>query len=120
MRSKRMALTEDGERETVITLSDADQGVATIYTCQPPMARLLRRHPHARLLEEHREQGGRVTGVEFELPFACLAILARPRASTWARLQRSGPRRRAPRRRSLVSIRRAQVDHPGAGPGGGP
>ncbi len=78
------------ERETVITWSDADEGKAIIYTCQPPMMRVLRKHPHARLAEEYRSETGKVTGAEFEIPVACLAIPLRPRSSAWRGLVRAG------------------------------
>ncbi len=99
-----MASLTDAERETVIIFSDADGGMMRVDTSQPPLIRIMRKHPRARLLVEHRSEAGDLTGVEFELPFACLAILARPRASTWAKVLRAGPRARARRRRSLVSV----------------
>ena len=88
------------EHETLIGWTD-DEGWAHIYTCHPPMIRLLRRHPHARLLAEHRSEKGELTGVEYEMPTACLAIFIRPRPSTWEKMLRTGPRRRSPRGRSV-------------------
>lgn len=110
-------LLVDKERETLIGWTDTDAGWARVYTCQPPMIRLLRKHPHARLLVEYRTERGEITGVEYQLPITCLAIFARPRASTWERMLRSGPRKRtqAPsqqattlRERSEASARSAQ------------
>ena len=105
------------ERETVITWTDADAGKAVIYTCQPPMIRILRKHPHARLVEEQRSQAGKVTGVEYEIPVACLAILNRPRSSTWKGLVRvgRGGKRVKGSKSPLSGIRNGQSDHPGAG-----
>ncbi len=119
MKAQRMTPLTDAERETVIVFSDADKGVAHVYTSHPPLIRIMRKHPRARLLEERRLEGGELTDVEFELPFACFAILARPRASTWERILRAGPRARPSRRRPLVSVRDGQNDASRVGPGGG-
>lgn len=97
----------DPERETIIVWSEADDGCAHVYTCQPPMIRLLRRHPHARLVEEHRSEKGELTRVDYELPVACLAIFSRPRASAWERMMRSGPRRRSSRRHLSKTVQTA-------------
>lgn len=90
----------DQERETIITWSDADGDLAHVYTCHAPMVRLLRKHPEARLLAEHRSERGAITGVEYELPVTCLAIFTRRRSSAWDRMLRVGPRRRSLRKRS--------------------
>ncbi len=111
---------DDSERETVITWTDADHGRAHVFTCQPPMVRLLRKHPQARLLAEHRSEGGNLVGVEYELPVACLAIFIRPRASTWERMLRTGPKGRRARRRSLDSAPNPQSDAFSGNPGGSP
>jgi len=111
MKARRMAPLTEAERETVIVFSDAEDDVMTIDTSQPPMIRLLRRLPGARLVEERRSEGGALTGVRFEVPFTHLALLSQPRASTWARMLRSGPRSRARRQRSLVSVQRGQEWH---------
>lgn len=108
---------DDSERETVITWTDADNGRAHVFTCQPPMVRLLRKHPQARQLTEHRSERGELTAVEYELPVACLAIFIRPRASTWERMLRTGPKGRRPRQRSLDSVQNPQSDLCSAGPG---
>lgn len=112
----KLASLSDSERETVITWSDADGGVAVIYTCQPPMMRLLSRHPHARLVGEHRSTGGEIVGAEYEIPVACLALLLRPRPSAWERMMRTGPKGRRPRGRSLDSAVDAKNNHSGVAP----
>ncbi len=76
------------ERETVIVWSDLD-ALATIYTAQPPLMARLRKHPHAKLLEEHRLDG-RIIALEFELPAACLAFFTHPRRTVWEGMIRQG------------------------------
>ena len=107
---------DDNERETVITWTDADDGRAAVYTCHPPMMRLLQKHPHAELIAEHRSERGELTGVEYELPVACLAIFTRPRRGAWDRMLRTGPRRRSPRKRSVREhLKSAQITPGGDG-----
>ena len=76
------------ERETSIVFSDADHAMR-IYSAQPAMLARLRKHPLARLTERFVD-GERVTGEEYELPVACLAILLRPRSSAWGGMVRTG------------------------------
>lgn len=64
------------ERETIINWSDADEGVAHLYTCQARMMRKLAKHPQARLVERHTDEHGKVTGEEWDLPAACVRITA--------------------------------------------
>ena len=68
-----MALSA-AERETNITWSDADSGLATIYTCQAPMIRKLEKNPSARLIETHYDEDGRETGREYEFPVALITL----------------------------------------------
>jgi len=76
------------ERETIISWSDADD-TAGVYTAQTPVMTRLRRHPHARLLAEHRING-RIIALEFELPITCISFSRRPRGDKWRGLVRGG------------------------------
>ena len=63
------------ERETNITWSDADEGLAHIYTAQPPLMRKLAKHSQARLIVRHTDDRGRVSGEEWDLPLECIVHL---------------------------------------------
>jgi hypothetical protein len=59
------------ERETVITMTDAD-GVAEIYTAQRPIITKLKKNPAATLLEEGKFEGP--AWARFELPKALISF----------------------------------------------
>jgi hypothetical protein len=66
---------EAEERETSITWSDADTGVATIWTGQRPMVTRLAKIRGAERLEVHRTAGGEWAGETWRVPLA--AVLPR-------------------------------------------
>ncbi|HLW61188.1 MAG TPA: hypothetical protein VKV57_14895 [bacterium] len=86
------------ERETVIQWSDADQGIAHVYSCQGPMMRKLAKHPRAKLVETHRDDTEKVTAMEFELPLECVHIRRGRRRVTDT--QREAARQNAAKARS--------------------
>jgi hypothetical protein len=87
--SDRWAPLSVAESETVIIASSADPAHVLIYTAQPAVARrLFRDHPES-LAEQHCDDRGRVTGVEFLLPADCLRL-------------RSGKRRLTDRQRAVL------------------
>ncbi|HET7263700.1 MAG TPA: hypothetical protein VFL28_03455, partial [bacterium] len=53
---------EAAERETVIRWSDADDGIAVVWTAQRPMITRLQRIRGAERAEVHRTDGGAWTG----------------------------------------------------------
>jgi hypothetical protein len=62
------------ERETTIQWSDADGGMATIFTAQRPMLTRLRRLQGATRLDVQRTKGGVWLGETWEVPVACISI----------------------------------------------
>jgi len=81
MRSKdRWAPAQSGEREVVIQF-DMASGMARIYTAWPRWYSRLRSNPSARLLEEHRDERGQLTGAEFEVPAALVSIRSKRRSA---------------------------------------
>lgn len=113
------------ERETHLSWTDEDNGLAVVHTSQPPMIARLRKHPRARLLATQRA-GKVVIAEEYEIPVACLAILLKPRASPWGGMVQSG---RAGRKIAGAGARGRvagsdppqgkQTSLPGVGPEGG-
>ena len=59
------------ERETVIQWSDADKKIAHVYTCQRRVRRklwkLTKKYPNVRLMSLHKDDQGKVTGVEYDV-----------------------------------------------------
>ncbi len=77
----RWAPAEPGEREVVIKFDMAGGGMAQIYTAWPRWYSRLRRNPAARLVTEHRDAEGRLTGAEFELPLELVSIRSKRRSA---------------------------------------
>ncbi len=112
------------DRETNIGWTDADDGVATVYTCQPPMMRKLARHPLATLQERFTDEDGRVTGEAWHLPVECIAIrpgrrklsqaqkeaLAKATAASPIGLARQNPTRARENPDSLVPMARGVAE----------
>jgi len=96
----------DAERETVITWTNADAGTATIYTCQKPIMRRLRNHPHARLVEQ------RDGGETWEIPVKCVSL---------RKLYAGGRRKMPPQAvEALKRLQRQKKLHQRGGPVGSP
>ncbi len=77
----RWAPAEPGEREVVIQFDMASGGIARVYTAWPGYYSRLLRNPSARLLEVHRDERGRLTGAEFEVPVALISIRSKRRSA---------------------------------------
>lgn len=65
---------DPAERETVVSWTGADEGMAHVYTSDPRMMRRLSRHPKAKLVETHMA-GKAVTEAEYDLPLECIVHL---------------------------------------------
>lgn len=66
------------DRETVIQWHH-DEDVAHVYTCDERVITRLRKNPLAKLIEAHRDERGRITGMEFDVPVKAVAIRATSR-----------------------------------------
>jgi hypothetical protein len=77
----RWAPAEPGEREVVIQFDMASGDMAYVYTAWPGWYSRLLRNPSARLLEVRRDERGRLTGAEFELPAALVSIRSKRRSA---------------------------------------
>ncbi len=95
---------EVAERETTIQWSDAENGVATVFTAQRPMVTRLRRLQGAKRVDVQRTKGGLWLGETWEVPVACVVLRNPPRLSE---AQRQALRDRG--RRSPVARRTAWV-----------
>jgi hypothetical protein len=105
-----MNLGPADDRETNIQWHH-DEDTAHVYTCDQRVIRRLRKNPLAVLVETHKDQEGRITGFEFDVPVRAISIKAR---STRGR-ERTPAQLAATAR--LSSSRRGQSGHPGGGPG---
>ncbi|HLW60648.1 MAG TPA: hypothetical protein VKV57_12085 [bacterium] len=76
----RWAPAEPGEREVVIQFDMASGGMALVFTSWPGWYSKFRRNPSARLLEVHRDEQGRLTGADFELPVALVSTRSKRRS----------------------------------------
>ncbi len=97
------------ERETVITWSDADNGIATVWTAQRPMVTRLQRIRGAERAEVHRTDAGAWTGETWRVPVA--AVL--PRNPRVLRLSEAEKAQRASRLRArpIFHARVAESKH---------
>lgn len=91
-----MALTE-GERETIIGMSDADD-TAVIYTAQKPLITKLNKNPAAVLLEAGNDGG--TAWARYRLP-ANLVTIRKPTTLTEEQRQRRSNTMAATRARQL-------------------
>ena len=73
-----MSLTA-AERETIITLSDADD-TARVWTAQRPIITKLKKNPLATLVDEGVHDGS--VWADFELPVSMLSFRSKQRSAT--------------------------------------
>lgn len=92
-----MALT-DGERETIIGMSDADD-MATIWTAQKPLITKLNKNPAVTLLEAGNHDG--TTWARYRLP-ANLVTIRKPTTLTDEQRQQRSQTMRDTRARQLA------------------
>jgi|SRR5215469_17059502 len=103
------------ERETSITWSDADNGLAIVWTAQRPMVTRLAKIRGAERVEVHRTEAGVWTGETWHAPIG--AVLPRnPGRRTYTEAQRSAMRERARKLRSPIE-KSERSGHSSAGPG---
>jgi len=83
MTKERWAPAEPGEREVevVIQFDMHSKGMAHVYTAWPGWYSKLLRNPSARLLEVDRDERGRLTGAEFEVPVPLVSIRSKRRSA---------------------------------------
>ena len=106
---------EAAERETVIWWSDADDGIAVVWTAQRPIVTRLQRIRGAERVEVHRTDGGAWTGETWRVPVA--AVLPRnPARPTYTEAQRAAMRERGRNLRPAVG-KSDRGGHSGGGPG---
>ena len=102
----RDARLGDAERETVIMWSDADAGLATVFTAQRAMATRLRRLRRAVRTETSRGPRGEWWGETWQVPAACV-VLRSPSRRMLTEAQKQAVAERG--RLALVSARRVKV-----------
>lgn len=106
---------EAAERETVIRWSDADDGIAVVWTAQRPMITRLQRIRGAERAEVHRTDGGAWTGETWRVPV--VAVLPRnPARPTYTEAQRAAMRERGRNLRPAVG-KSDRGGHSGGDPG---
>ena len=96
------------ERETNINWTDADEGIAHVYTCQPWIRRKLRKlakkYPGFRLVMRDKDDHGKVTGVEWGVPLEFVRSILPGRKRQMSEAQREAASQR------MKEMRRAPVD----------
>jgi hypothetical protein len=99
------------DRETNIQWHH-DEDIAHVYTCDERMITRLRKNPVAKLVQVHKDQGGAITGLEFDVPVWTVSIRTTRRTPTLTEAQRESARRRLA---DLKTSRRGKTGHPVAG-----
>jgi hypothetical protein len=100
---------EAAERETTITWSDADNGIASVWTAQRRMATRLKRIRGAEQVEVHRTDRGVWTGETWRVPVACVLPRNPRRSAHLTDAQRDARRQRMLK---IRATRRARVATP--------
>jgi hypothetical protein len=66
--------SDASERETCITWTDADKGIAQVYTCQRRILTKLRKNPSATRVEVFKDDSGHITGEQWEIPVKLISF----------------------------------------------